>query len=223
MRVSKKRVGLAIFTLCTVAIASVAYAQATSTFNGRVLDQGDAVLPGVTVTATNNATGVARSTVTNAEGSYYMPGLEPGVYEVKTELAGFSPSARQNVNLAINATLTIDFKLALAGLNETLTVTGEAPMIEVTQSKVANTIQTTELQNLPMLTRTISGMLELLPGATPIEPMHRSKQNVGSVSYGGSAGTNVIAIVDGADNRDNAYGGPLMSYTVEGLEQFQLS
>ena len=122
-----------------------AFGQATSTFNGRVLDQGDAVLPGVTVTATNVSTGVTRETVTNAEGSYYMPGLEPGVYNVKTDLTGFAPSTRQNVNLVLNATLTIDFKLALAGLNETLTVTGETPMIEVTQSKVANTIQTTEL------------------------------------------------------------------------------
>src|SRR6185503_2962248 len=164
MRVWKQGVGRAIIALCVMAIASVAYAQATSTFNGRVLDQGDAVLPGVTITATNNATGVVRTTVTNADGSYYLPGLEPGVYEVKTELVGVAPAARQNGNLAINAMLTIDFKLTVAGLNETLTVTGEAPMIEVTQSKVANTIQTTELQNLPMLTRTISGMLELLPG-----------------------------------------------------------
>ena len=62
--------------------ATSAFAQATSTFNGRVLDQGDAVLPGVTVTATNVNTGVARSAVTNAEGQYFMPGLDPGVYEV---------------------------------------------------------------------------------------------------------------------------------------------
>ena len=55
------------------------------------------------------------------------------------------------------------------------------------QSKVANTIQTTELQNLPMITRTISGMLELLPGATPVAELHRTKQNVGTVSYGGSS------------------------------------
>src|ERR1051326_8408752 len=224
MRVSKKRLCQAIITILIVAIAaSVAYAQATSTFNGRVLDQGDAVLPGVTITATNVMTGVSRTTVSNAEGSYFMPGLDPGTYEVETELAGFAPSVRDNVRLAINATLTIDFKLALAGVNETLTVTGEAPLIEATQSKVASTIQAEELQNLPMITRTISGMLELLPGAAPIEPMHRSKQNVGSVSYGGSAGTNVIPTVDGADNRDNAYGGPLMSYAVGGLEQFQLS
>jgi len=65
----------------------------------------------------------------------------------------------------------LDFKLALAGGNETLTVTGEAPMIEATQSKVASTIQATELENLPMITRTISNMLELLPGAAPIELM----------------------------------------------------
>src|SRR4029077_18709632 len=123
--------------------------------------------------------------------------------------------------LGISATLTLDFKLALAGVNETLTVTGEAPLIEATQSKVASTIQATELQNLPMITRTISGMLELLPGAAPIEPMHRSKQNVGSVSYGGSAGTNVISTVDGADNRDNAYGGPPMGYNAGALRAFQ--
>jgi len=200
-----------------------AFGQATSTFSGRVLDQGDAVLPGVTVTATNVNTGVTREAVSNAEGQYFMPGLEPGLYTVKTELAGFAPQARQNVNLQLNATLTIDFKLALAGLNETLTVTGEAPMIEVTQSKVANTIQTTELQNLPMLTRTISGMLELLPGAAPVGELHRTKQNVGTVSFAGSSGGNVTPTVDGADNRDNHYSGPLMSFTTESLEQFQLA
>src|SRR5262245_33404104 len=215
------RLGLMIAAALLTATAG--FAQATSTFNGRVLDQGDAVLPGVTVTATNTSTGVARTTVTNADGQYSMPGLEPGTYEIKTDLAGFAPSVRRNISLTINATLTVDFKLALAGLNETLTVTGEAPLIEATQSKVANTIQTTELQNLPMITRTISGMLELLPGAAPVAALHRTKENTGSVSYGGSSGGNVIPTVDGADNRDNHYSGPLMSFTTESLEQFQLA
>ena len=223
MRVSKKRVGLAIVTLCMVAIASVAYAQATGTFNGRVLDQGDAVLPGVTVTATNVGTGVVRTTVTNEEGQYSIPGLEPGTYEIKTDLSGFAAAARNNVRLDVNATLTVDFKLGLAGVQETLTVTGQAPLIETTQSKVANTIETTEVQNLPMITRTISGMLELLPGAAPVGELHRTKQNTGTVSFAGSSGGNVTPTVDGADNRDNHYSGPLMSFTTESLEQFQLA
>jgi len=201
----------------------LAFAQASATINGRVLDQGDAVLPGVTITVTNQATGVVRTTVTNEEGIYFMPGLDPGTYNVTTDLQGFAAGARNDVVLGVNATLTIDFRMQVAGLQETLTVTGEAPLIEVTQSKVASSIETTELQNLPMSTRTISGMLALLPGAVQIEPTHRSKTNVGSVSYGGSAGTNVIPSVDGADNRDNQFGGPLLAFSTEALEQFQLA
>jgi len=223
MGLAKKRVGRTIVALGFLAIASVVYAQATSTFNGRVVDQADAVLPGATVTVTNSATGVVRTTVSNAEGQWFLPGLEPGTYQVKTELPGFAESLRDNVRLNVNSTITIDFKLTLAGVNETLTVTGQAPLIQATQSKVANTIETTELQNLPMITRTISGMLELLPGAAPVAALHRTKETVGSVSYGGSSGGNVIPTVDGADNRDNHYSGPLMSFTTESLEQFQLA
>jgi hypothetical protein len=201
----------------------LAFAQATSTINGRVLDQGDAVLPGVTVTVTNQNTGVARTTVSNGEGVFFLPGLEPGVYNVMTELTGFQSSMRQDVTLGVNATISIDFKMGLAGLNEAVTVTGAAPLIEVTQSKVASTIETTELQNLPMIARNVSGMLALLPGAVQIAANHRSKENVGSVSYGGAAGTNVIPTVDGADNRDNQFGGPLITYSTEALEQFQLA
>ena len=209
---------------CVVlATSGLASAQATSTFNGRVLDQGDAVLPGVTVTATNTSTGVVRTTVTNGEGQYSMPGLEPGVYDVKTELTGFAPATRERVTLVLNATITLDFKLALAGVEETLTVTGQAPLIEATQSTFASTIETTELQNLPMITRSINGMLELLPGATPMTPIDHTKRSVGNVSFGGSSGTNVSATVDGADNRDPRQGGTLMNFTLESLEQFQLA
>src|SRR5258708_25487376 len=74
-----------------------------------------------------------------------------------------------------------------------------------------------------MLTRTISGMLDMLPGAAPVGELHRTKQNVGTVSFAGSSGGNVTPTVDGADNRDNHYSGPLMSFTTESLEQFQLA
>jgi hypothetical protein len=225
MRLSDRRVwhGLAVIVLVTVMTAPAALAQATSTFNGRILDQGDAVLPGVTVTVTNQNTGVVRTTVTNAEGLYFMPGLEPGVYRITTELPGFAASTRENLTLAVNATISIDFQLGLSGVAEAITVTGAAPLIEVTQSKVATSIEATELQNLPMITRTVSGMLTLLPGAAPVAELHRTKANVGTVSYGGSSGANVIPSVDGADNRDNHYGGPLMSFSTESLEQFQLA
>lgn len=212
--------------IISVVLAStgLVFAQAsTGTINGRVLDQGDAVLPGVTVTATNQKTGVVRTTVTNGEGAYFLPGLEPGTYNIATELQGFASSTRTGVPLVVNATITVDLRMSLAGVAESVTVTGEAPLIEVTQSKVASTIETTELQSLPLSARNVSGMLALLPGAVQIEPNHRSKTNVGTVSYGGSSGTNVIPSVDGADNRDNQFGGPLLAYSTEAIEQFQLA
>ena len=220
------RFGLSVRRLAALMVlvsSGLAFAQASSTINGRVLDQGDAVLPGVTVTVTNQATGVVRTAVTNAEGVYFMPALDAGMYNVTTDLPGFAAAARNGINVGVNQTLTVDFQMTVAGLQETLTVTGEAPLIEVTQSKVASSIEATELQNLPMIARNVSGMLALLPGAVQIEPTHRSKTNVGSVSYGGSAGTNVIPSVDGADNRDNQFGGPLLGFSTEALEQFQLA
>ena len=78
-------------------VATSAFAQGNSTFNGRVVDNSDAVLPGVTITVTNKATGVVRTTVTNENGQWALPGLEPGMYEVKSELPGFQTSARDNV------------------------------------------------------------------------------------------------------------------------------
>jgi carboxypeptidase family protein len=215
---------VSFITFCLFLAVPLAYGQqVTSTINGRILDQGDAVLPGVTVTVTNVATGVMRTTVTNEEGLFSVAGLGTGVYVVKTDLSGFASASRENVRLDVSQTLTVDFKLTLAGLTETLTVTGQAPLIETTQSKLANTLDATELQNLPSLTRSVSGLLEMLPGAAPVAPLHRTKENVGTVSYGGSLGGNVAMNVDGADNRDNHYSGPLLTFTTESLEQFQLA
>lgn len=105
----------AVFVLTA---AGLAFAQASSTINGRVLDQGDAVLPGVTVTVTNQATGVVRTTVSNDEGVYFMPGLDPGTYNVTTDLPGFAAGDRNGVTLGVNTTITLDFRMQLAGLQE---------------------------------------------------------------------------------------------------------
>ena len=106
------------------------------TFNGRVVDPGDAVLPGVTVTAININTKVTRITVTNAEGLYSLPGLEPGVYAIQAELSGFSNVTRTDVTLAVNQTMTVDMQLGLAAVQETVTVSGAVPLICVWKRRI---------------------------------------------------------------------------------------
>jgi hypothetical protein len=138
---------------------------ALGTFNGRVVDPGNAVLPGVTITAINTSTNLARTTVTNAEGLYTLAGLDPGVYAIRAELSGFSNSTRTGVTLAVNQTITIDITLGLAGVTENITVAGAAPLIDVTQSLVSATIRTREVENLPLITRNLNGLLSLMPGS----------------------------------------------------------
>src|SRR5215471_6462237 len=88
------------------------WAQATGTINGRVVDQANAVLPGASVTVTNSSTGVARDTVTNGEGLYSVPALNPGLYTVKIELAGFGAVERR-VDLLAAATSTVDVQMGI--------------------------------------------------------------------------------------------------------------
>src|ERR1700704_340509 len=106
------------------------FAQATAAINGRVVDQGGAVLPGATVTVTETSTGVAREVVSNADGLYSVPALNPGTYSVKADLAGFAAQVRNNVSLLIGATLTVDLQMGLAGIQESVTVTGQSALIE---------------------------------------------------------------------------------------------
>src|SRR5262245_52312864 len=98
---------LTAWVLCGV-LTGVAFGQATGRITGRVLDQAGAVLPGATVTVTEAETGVARDTVTNGEGLYTVPALNPGTYSVKAELQGFAPATKSGIVLLTAATITAD-------------------------------------------------------------------------------------------------------------------
>ena len=110
--------------------AAAAFGQATASLNGRIVDQGGAVLPGVTVTATNTATGARRDTVTNGEGLYTVPALPAATYTIKADLTGFAPQTRSSVQLLTGTTLTVDFEMSLAGVQENLTVTPLRPSLK---------------------------------------------------------------------------------------------
>jgi hypothetical protein len=197
---------------------------ALGTFNGRVVDEAEAVLPGVTVTATNADTNVTRTTVTNEQGLFNLPGLEPGVYAIRAELTGFASWTQTEVRLPVSAAITMNIKMSVAAVTESITVTGASPLVEVTRSEVAATVRAREVANLPLITRHINALYSLLPGAKPVAALNvLVKRQWGSVSFGGGTGRNMIQTVDGGDNRDYITGGPALNYTVEGIEEFRVS
>src|SRR5512134_2440032 len=127
--------------LCAAALAAFllgggsASAQ-NATVEGIVRDTSGAVLPGATVTAKNEETGLTRTAVADGVGQYHVRALPPGRYTLVVELSGFTTEARQGVVLIIEQTAALDFTLKPAALAETLTVTGESPIIDTSRSDV---------------------------------------------------------------------------------------
>src|SRR5262245_55861211 len=198
------------------------WAQATASITGRVADQAGAVLPGATVTVVNIATGATRDTVTNGEGLYTVPALTAGMYRVKAELQGFSPVTKDNVELLTGSTLNVDVQVGLAGIQENLTVTGQAPLVEATQATLSASIRQSEVVQLPMINRSMAALMNLLPGAREVGGAVSAHGNAQTyVSFSGGSGQNYNMLVDGIDNKEDHCGGASIVYSLEGIQEFK--
>ena len=125
-----------------------AFAQ-DAVLTGTVTDSTGGVLPGVTVTATNEATGNKFVGVTDERGIYRMP-VRVGSYQVTAELQGFSTAMRAGVNLLVGQTASLNMQLGPSTLQETVTVTGEAPLIDLKNSAIGGNVDPKQVQELPV-------------------------------------------------------------------------
>jgi hypothetical protein len=130
---------------------------------GVVSDNTGAVLPGVTVTVAGPALIQTQTTVTTSDGSYRYPALPPGVYTVTFELAGFQTIKREDIRLGLNQTLSVDAQLQLSSLQETITITGESPVVDVKNTTVGTNFTKELLQDIPNA-RDIWAALAQAPG-----------------------------------------------------------
>jgi hypothetical protein len=156
---------------CVLALALVSAAAAGATaqvrlaeLSGIVTDDSGGVLPGVTVTVTQVGTKNQRSDVTQASGTYFLAGLEPGVYEIRFELVGFTPVVFESTRLAIGQSQRVDTKLTVATIEETVRVVGEAPIVDTTKSTLSGRISQTQVEELPVNGRNWLNFAALAPG-----------------------------------------------------------
>ncbi len=160
----KRVVAGMLYVLALIFVPSAVFAQASLT--GVVRDTSGAVLPGVTVEAASPALiERVRSTVTDADGLYRIVDLRPGTYSVTATLPGFSTVKRDGIELAGSATLTIPIEMRVGGLEETITVTGETPVVDVQNTRRETVLDSEVIQNLPA-TRAYGSLLNASPGLT---------------------------------------------------------
>ncbi len=190
--------------------------------HGTLKDQSGAVLPGVTVTARNQETGLTRTAVTEGNGEYRVAALPPGTYTVTAELSGFTTEARPGLVLVIDQTANIDFTLKPATLSETITVTGEAPIVDTTQSAVSTSVSNQQIQDLPVASRRWIDLAMLTPGT--------SQDNIRGFFYRGNvnvgAGTREYSngfVVDGVNNTWAEMGEPRQNFAMDSIREFKVS
>ena len=141
---------LAVFLAITAASAFAQSAGATTgALNGKVIDTTGGVMPGVTVTIGSPSMQGVRTAVTNEEGAYRFPAIPPGDYRITYELAGFSTVVREGIRIGLGFTASVNAELKLASLTETVTVSGQSPVIDVTSTKTATNFDAKELASLP--------------------------------------------------------------------------
>jgi Carboxypeptidase regulatory-like domain len=124
-------------------------ASSTGTIQGRVGDSSGAVLPGVTVTAASPSMIGTQTQVTNENGNYRFPAVPPGVYSVSFELAGFSGIKRDGVEVSLGFTANVNVEMKVAALQETVTVTGDSPVIDTTATRVQQNFKLEQLNSIP--------------------------------------------------------------------------
>jgi outer membrane receptor protein involved in Fe transport len=195
-----------LLVLLSVGIAVPAFPQAgTAELSGTILDQGKAVLPGVTVTAVNEATNRERQTVTGPEGKWVIPTLVPGRYTVRAELAGFETSTRSGLVLQVGQELTLNLTLNLAGVREDVTVTAQAPLVETTTTRIGTNISSTDIDSLPSANRSQFSLMQTIPGLVPT--LQVGSFEGGQFSANGQATNNNLFLVDGQYDNDSRRGG----------------
>ena len=140
---------LAWVLLLPMAARSAAQSLQVGAIEGKVIDQSGAIAPGVTVTLTSPILLSPRSGVTDSGGAYNFASLPLGDYTVSFELSGFKKVARSGLTVTAARTLTIDVTLQPGDMSETLTVVGEAPTVDVTNTNIATSIDTKALQTIP--------------------------------------------------------------------------
>src|SRR6185295_7871407 len=135
-------------TVAMLALPLLAYAQ-DATLGGTVKDNTGGVLPGVTVTATNEASGNTFTSVTDDRGIYRIP-VRAGVYKITAELAGFTSVNRPGIELLLGRQVELDLNMQVSSLQETVTVTGEAPLLDTSSSTIASNIDPRQMQDIPI-------------------------------------------------------------------------
>src|ERR1700729_1448706 len=162
----KQTIGVVVF-LVSVAVPGLAQVD-TGSVVGTVKDASGAILPGVTVTATNTDTGIATATKTEHNGHYGISPLRIGRYSVSVEVTGFHREIRKDIVLDVQQSIRLDFSLKVGSVSETMEVSGSPPLLETESASLGNVVTAETVEELPLNGRRYTDLADLTSGVAKV-------------------------------------------------------
>ncbi|MEI6668880.1 MAG: TonB-dependent receptor [Acidobacteriota bacterium] len=209
--------------LCLLAIAVPAMAQQRGSISGRVLDSDGLALPGATVTVSEQTTNFSRTVVTASTGAFQVPQLERGTYALSVEMPGFNTFKQAGLVMTAGKELVYDVKLQVAGVKESVTVTGEVPLVERTSNRIGGSLSAKDIDEVPSNFRNFTALTQLVPGMTP-NPAQSSFEG-GQVVANGTPAISNLYLLDGMYNNDDRLGGSQgtqVRVVLDNIEEYQV-
>ena len=193
------------------------------TILGNVADESGAVVPGVTVTVTNEGTGNARAITTNDTGGFAVPSLPPAVYSVSAEMAGFSQAQQTGVQLAVNQTLRVDLTLKVGEVTEIVEVSAAALQLQTDTATVASTVDNEKVVELPLNGRSFTQLTILTPGAVAGAGALTAFQTSGTaVSISGLRSEANNYTLDGVNNNESFFKTYGVQPSIDAIQEFKI-
>jgi Carboxypeptidase regulatory-like domain/TonB-dependent Receptor Plug Domain len=196
---------LSLVVLLCLVLCSPAWSQTNvGQITGQVADSFGAPVVACTVTATNVQTGLKQTVSADGGGNYVFPSLPTGAYDLRAESRGFKTAESKGVILDAASRRTVDFKLEVGAVSDTVSVSATADQVQTTSGEISRTITGTQVSQIPLNGRNYTQLLQLLPGAvsTTTNPFNLGLSTTGT-RINGIRSNSIYFNVDGADNLDN--------------------
>jgi hypothetical protein len=208
-----------LVALVGLAVVSPVFAQSAS-IEGVAKDQQGGVLPGVTVTLRNQGSGVTRTASTATDGRYRFLAVPPGRYRMTAELSGFASKETGDIQITIGLSVTEDFSMGIQAVQESVTVAGASPTVDITKSEVAGVVTQQQIDSLPVNSRQFLNLALLMPGTS--QDAARSFYNNVTIGAGGSFYSNGF-LVDGVNNTWAEEGEPRQNFPQGAVQEFKVN
>jgi len=214
-----------LFLSVLVSAAGTTALSQTAQVTGRVSDQSGAVVPGAQITLTNTATGINRESVSNDEGYFTIPLVQPGEYRITVKKAGFKPVIQSGVTLNVEQVARLDFTLELGAVTEVVNVEAAAPLLEKENSTLGAVVDNKRVTELPLLGRNPYSLVNLLPGARAPQSLNGLPVDMFTtqfVSINGARANQNEFMLDGATNTNPAWSGPTIFPGADSVQEFKV-